>query len=204
MMALMGATSPRWLTPRRRRGAAALVGALASAVLLAGCPAADEPEETAGDAPLEIELVSEATRLSREDRDELQRQVGDVLSAYVVDAFLGDYPRDDFVDALTSFTSKAAERAAGDLELLTARNHRDADDVHARRLLARVSVFAPGGEPAGATARVSFRFVARDDGESVPFGVAGRLALVPADEGWRIFAYEMRRQQPAAGAGGAS
>ena len=35
-----------------------------------------------------------------------------MLSAYVVAAFLGDYPRDDFVAALDSFTSGGARRAA--------------------------------------------------------------------------------------------
>src|SRR5690349_6415877 len=118
MMATMGATARR---------------ALAGVVLLAGlsgCTAEeDTPDPEASQAALELELAKGGAGLSRTDREALQSQVGDVLSSYVVAAFLGDYPRDDFVYSLESFTSGAAEDAAQDLELLTARRYRDADGV---------------------------------------------------------------------------
>ena len=41
-----------------------------------------------------------------------QNDVGAVLTTYVVEGFLGDYPRDDFVGALDSFTSGVADDAA--------------------------------------------------------------------------------------------
>jgi hypothetical protein len=192
----MGATSCRKYTPRGRRGVATLAGALACVVVLTGCSSdqRDEPEPR-GDAPLKIGLAGSAGGLSNQARDELQRQVGDVLSAYVVGAFLGDYPRDDFVDALSSFTSFAAEKAVGDLDVLTARRYRDADDVEAEQLVARVSAFAAAGEATGATARVRFRFAAhRGDEAPVRFSVTGRLALVLEDGEWRIFAYRITQQ----------
>lgn len=203
MMGPMGSTSRRLPTPRHGV-VGAVVGALACAVALAGCTRSpDEAPEPPDQAPLQIELVTGVSGLSREQRQQLQRQVGDVLSDYVVGAFLGDYPRDDFVDALASFTSRAAEQAAGDLDLLTARRYGDADEVVAERLVARVSAFPAEGEAAGATARVRFRFVARDgQGDPRAFEVAGRLGLLPDDDEWRIFAYEVTRQELPSDVGG--
>lgn len=203
MMGVMGPRARWWRLPRgpgRRVGG--LGRALVCAVVLAGCTGStgEQPEPVA-QAPLEIELSTGVSGLSAEERQELQRQVGDVLSDYVVGAFLGDYPRDDFVDALDSFTSRAAEKAASDLDLLTALRYGDADEVRAERLVARVSAFPAGGEAAGATARVRFRFVV-ETGQSAPAGFAltGRLGLVPDRGTWRIFAYDVaRRELPTAG-----
>ena len=203
MMGLMRATS--WLRagePPRHRGARRLACAVTSVVVLAGCTSSteqpDPASESSGDeAALQIELTAGAGDLDREARDELQGQVGDVLSTYVVAAFLGDYPRDDFVDSLEVFTSGAAAKAAGDIDLLTARRYGDADDVKAERLRARVSVFAADDVASGVSARVRFRFAVHDGGEEpATFGMAGRLSLVPEQGGWRIFAYDVSRQDP--------
>jgi hypothetical protein len=201
MMACMGRTWLARLHPRRGRRVAQVACALISVLVLSGCPSdTDQPDEPPRDAALEIQLVGGADALTASARDELQGQVGDVLTAYVVAAFLGDYPRDDFVGSLESFTSGAAEKAAGDLDLLTASRYSEAEQVVARRLEARLNVFAAGDEPAGASARVRFRFAAlQQEGEPRVFSMSGRLGLVPEGEGWRIFAYQVRRDDPVAG-----
>ena len=213
MMGSMGATSRLVpVTPRRRRGVRHLSCALLCVLVLTGCPSStDEPEDPAEptdtQAALQLDLAGSAETLSREARDELQRQVGDVLSTYVVAAFLGDYPRDDFVDSLAAFTSGAAAKAARDLDLLTARRYGEAEAVTAERLRARLSVFVADDEAAGATARVRFDFAVREgsdagDGsdDTATFRMTGRLSLVPEGDEWRIFAYDVARQDPAQGA----
>lgn len=204
MMACMDPRSPGGASRHRRRPRAATVTGLLALFLgpaLTGCTqSGDDPPAGNDDTPLEIELVTGTSGLSRQDRDDVQQQVGDALSTYVVGAFLGDYPRDDFVTALPAFTSGAAEEAADDLELLTASRYREADDVTAQSLVARVDVFTAAREAAGASARVRFQFEAsRAGGSSTPFTLTGRFALVPVQGGWRIFSYDVSRQDPQQG-----
>jgi hypothetical protein len=209
MMGLMGATSRRVPLPPQRRGVHGLLLAVLCALLLTGCPGSSqepaEPGETGesadDQAALQIELAEGDDDLGREARNEVQRQVGDVLSTYVVAAFLGDYPRDDFVDSLSVFTSGAADNAARDLDLLTARRYGDAEGVRAEQLRARVSVFAADDEAAGASADVRFRFTVDDGDQSRTFRMVGRVSLVREVDDWRIFAYDVSRQDPPEGQG---
>lgn len=165
---------------------------------VAGCTGeTGKPDPGLPKAGLEISLIGGVDAMSPEARDELQTEIGDVLSAYVVSAFLGDYPRDDFVRSLDSFTSGAAEFAAGDLELLTASGFSEADEVRARRLVARIWAFAPDGKARGASAHVSFEFAVTDDaGADRPLALSGRLMLAPEGQGWRIFGYDVQLDTP--------
>jgi hypothetical protein len=188
-------------TQRRRLGwlhsAPVIACVLASALLpsVAGCT--DDPEKNDGEpdpVALEIELVQGGSGLTSQERDQLQADIGDVISEYIVNAFLGDYPRDDFVRSLESFTSGAAEKAARDLALLTGSGFGSAEAVEARSLVARITAFAPEGEALGATARVAFEFGASDDeGEEQGFTLVGRLMLAPDGDSWKIFGYDVRR-----------
>ena len=81
---------------------------------------AGEQDDEAEPAALDVRVVTCAGRLGDDARAEIEAGIGDALSAYVVKAFLGDYPRDDFVRAFDGFTSGAAEHAAEDIDLLTA------------------------------------------------------------------------------------
>lgn len=204
MMACMDPRCPGGPSRCRRRPRAATVAGLLVLLLgpgLTGCTDdRDDPPAGQEEAPLEIELVTGTAGLSRRQRDDVQQQVGDALSTYVVGAFLGDYPRDDFVSALPAFTSRAAEYAADDLELLTARRYSEAEDVTAQSLVARVDVFTAAREASGASARVRFRFEARGaGGASVPFTLNGRFSLVPVQDQWRIFGYDVSRRDPQQG-----
>ena len=54
----------------------------------------------------------------------MESEVSDVLAGYVVGGFLGDYPRDDFVDAFADFTSTGGA--------VRGRRHRGADGFAVR------------------------------------------------------------------------
>ena len=95
-----------------------------------------------------------------------------MLSKYVVGAFLGKFPRENFVGSFDSFTSGTARSAAGDIDLLTASRFSDATAVRATRLDAWLSFLAPGKDAFGATARVRFGFEA-----SLPGGGTREISL---------------------------
>ena len=146
-------------------------------------------------------MVTCAGRLGEDARAEIESGIGDTLSTYVVRAFLGDYPRDDFVRAFDAFTSGAAESAAEDIDLLTASRFKDAEAVVATRLRARISCLVERGDVVGATARVAFDFEAQEpDAERPqPFSLRGRMMLTPGADTWSVFGYDVARDDvPAA------
>jgi hypothetical protein len=209
MMAAMRGSEPGWdsrratrrATRRTTRGAALLALLVLAVSSLASCTGDDDPappeEEQQQQAALELSLVGRPALDAREG-DDLQSEVGDAVTAYVVGGFLGDHPRDDFVRSLDAFTSGAAQSAAEDLDILTASDYAGAEAVDARQLVARITPFAPEGEVLGATAAVDFRFVVTDEaGEQLPLALTGRLMLVPERGGWRIFGYDVTRDDGA-------
>lgn len=170
-------------------------GAVASAVLVAGCstgaPPHDAPTRPAS-AALRVETVAGADQLDERTRTELEGAVGDVLSTYVVEAFLGDFPRQEFVRSFESFTSGAARSAAGDIDQLTAARVGDATAVRATDLEARLSFLTQSGTVHGGTAKVHFAFEATmEDGSTRPVVLDGRF-LLDAERGtWSIFGYDV-------------
>lgn len=196
-----------------RRGAgwaASVAGVALGAGLVAGCfgdsgtPPKPEPT-TAAPMALRIETVYGAERMSERARTDLEAAVGDVLSEYLVRAFLGRNPREDFVRAFSSFTPRAAASGATDLDLLTAAPLRRASSVRATRLGARLSVMAAGRDVLGATAHIRFGFEAEVAGEeSRRFDLSGRLLLLENEGRWRVFGYDVARREPARRGGASS
>ena len=188
MMSRMG------LPRRRAAGAATLATASLVTTLVTGCSAGAPPEDqqTAESAALRVRTVAGADRLDERTRADLEGAVGDVLSAYVVDAFLGEFPRDDFVRSFESFTSGAARDAAGDIDLLTASAVPGATGMRATDLDARLSFLTLGRDVHGGTATVHFAFEAtRQDGSTQPLTLEGRF-LLEAEEGtWSVFGYDV-------------
>jgi hypothetical protein len=186
---------------RRALAAAAVTACL---VPVAACTEDSRDPSPPGDGPksvaLQLSIGPGADDLATEARDELQNDVGQVLSTYVVAAFLGSYPRDDFVKALDAFTTGATPKAATDLEELTGAGFKDADTVVASRLTASISAFAPGREALGASAHVDFAFDVTENGSTRVVTVQGRLMLTPVDGRWKIFGYHVMTDDPAAGA----
>jgi hypothetical protein len=179
--------------PRRR--AACVVSTILAASLLAGCSPSTTPDPTSPPQPqtaLAVETVSGAGDLAPETRTELETEVGGVLSDYVVEAFLGDFPREDFVQAFGSFTSGAARRAAGDIEQLTAARVQDATAVTATGLEARLSFLVAGRDVVGATAALDLAFDATmPDGTTRPLSLRGRFLLERTDGDWVVYGYDV-------------
>ena len=124
---------------------------------------------------LSVQTVRGAGSLSERAQADAETEVGDVLSHYVVEGFLGDYPRENFVDAFDAFTGGAARSAAGDIDLLTGATaiatprrsgRRGSTPASPSSSTARTSV--------GASAAVRLGFEAElPDGDTGPFTLTG-------------------------------
>ena len=100
-----------------------------------------------------MKTVYGAGELDESTRTELETEVGDVLSRYVVRAFLGDYPRENFVPAFDSFTGGRHASAAEDIDVLTgarfAGRRRGRRHPSGRRLSFLVTTRTSWGRPRG-------------------------------------------------------
>lgn len=179
------------------RDLAALAAATLTLLATAGCSADGPPDEP--DPPqsqqvaLRVETVTGAGRLDEATLSEVEGAVGKVLSAYVVEAFLGTFPREEFVRSFESFTSEAARDAAGDIDRLTAAGVPGTTAMRATELDARLSFLTQGRTVHGATATVHFTFEATtEDGSTQPVTLDGRFLLVAEREGWSVFGYDVR------------
>ena len=189
MMGPMAGTGGR---ARRATGAAVLLVCAA----LGGCTAEPsgppESQPSSESAALRVRTVVHGdSNLTPAARAQAEGEVGDVLSGYVVRAFLGDYPREDFARAFESFTGGLVREASVDLDQLTANRFREADAVRATRLGADLSFLVEDSDIIGATASVRFAFEATVEGEVRPFSLRGRLMLVEEDGAWSVFGYDV-------------
>ena len=176
-----------------RRATAAAV--FLACVALGGCTSEPsgppESQPSVESAALRVRTVHGDTNLTPDARAEAEGAVGDVLSGYVVDAFLGDYPREDFARSFESFTGSLARNASGDIDQLTANRFGDAKAIRATRLDADLSFLVEGSDVIGATAFVRFEFEATVDGVQRSLGMRGRLMLVNEDDAWSVFGYDV-------------
>jgi len=188
MMGLMAGTGGG---ARRATGAAVLLVSVA----LGGCTAEqpDRPiaQSSAESVALRVRTLHGDTNLTPDARAEAEGAVGDVLSDYVVRAFLGDYPREDFARAFESFTGNLVRDASRDLDQLTANRFREAEAVRATRLGADLSFVVQDSDIIGATASVRFAFEATVNGEERTMSLRGRLMLVEDDGAWSVFGYDL-------------
>lgn len=163
------------------------------------------PTAPASSATLHVQVTHVAGSLSSRRRSTLVAHVRRTLSGYAGAAFLaGRYPRTDFRRSFGEFTSGAAARARQDQDLLTNRSlGATTRSVRLARGTAYVSVLAPGGRPAGATAAVHWVFVVeRGDQPAQRVRLEGRLLLTKDKAGaWRIFGYRLTRSATPAGGG---
>jgi hypothetical protein len=179
-------------TRRATRAAVLLVS-----LVLAGCTSeppqgGESPSPTPESVALRVRTVHGAESLTADARAEAESAVGDVISGYVVRAFLGDYPREDFARSFESFTGSLARNATRDIDQLTANRFGDAQAIRATRLDADLSFLVEGSDVIGATASVRFAFEATVDGEERPLSLRGRLMLVEDDGAWSVFGYDVR------------
>ena len=118
---------------------AGLVAALVGALLVACTPTdeSDPPGQSDSDNAALTVTTKGAGRMGDDLRAQMEAEVSDVLAGYVVGGFLGDYPRQDFVDAFADFTSRATQFAAADIDVLTGSPFEDASAVTATALDAK-------------------------------------------------------------------
>ncbi len=180
----------------RCRAGLALGVALGVALVMAGCtsqsPPPPEPSQSSEQVALRVTTAPGGARqLTSAERTDLEAAIGEVLSEYVASAFLGDFPRERFLDSFGGFTSGAAELAAQDLEVLTASRVGDATDVEPTALDAELFIGVDDGEVFGATAHVDFTFDATMDETTQQVTLQGRLMLVEQDGTWSVFAFDV-------------
>ena len=177
----------------RRLVAAALVTALLTG--LTACTA-DESQPPGSDEPgagvaLQVESLK-APGIDEETRTRLESEVGDLLGRYIVGAFLGDYPRGDFVRSLADFTDTLADDGGVDLAGLTLAGIDGVASVRATRLSARLSYFDPDGDTVGATAFLDLAFdVTLEDGSTREITRTGKLVLGRPEGGWQVLGYDL-------------
>jgi len=188
MMGLMAGTGGG---ARRTTGAAVLLVSVA----LGGCTSEPsgppEAQPSSESAALRVRTVHGDSNLTPDALADAEGAVGDVLSGYVVRAFLGDYPREDFARSFESFTGSLARNATRDIDQLTANRFGDAKAIRATRLDADLSFLVEGSDVIGATASERFAFEATVDGEERPLSLRGRLMLVEDDGAWSVFGYDV-------------
>ena len=188
------------MVPMARR---VLAGALVTVLLVgfAACsgddsspPGPDEPADVA------LQVVSVKTRgIDEETRTRLESEVGDVLASYVVEGFLGDHPRADFVRALSDFSTGLADDGGRDLTTLTLAETPAIAAVQATRLKANLAFFNPGGDVVGASAFVDLDFdLTLEDGTTRQVTRTGRFSLGRSDGVWQVTGYKICCSDPAA------
>jgi hypothetical protein len=174
-----------------------LAGALVT-VLLVGFAACSGDESTppGPDAPaadVALQVVSVKARgIDEETRTRLESEVGDVLASYVVEGFLGDHPRQDFVRALSDFSNDLADEGGRDLNVLTLAGLSDVTAVRANRLKVNLAFYNPGGDTVGASAFLDLAFdVTFKDGTTREATRTGRLSLGRTDGDWQVIGYHV-------------
>jgi hypothetical protein len=170
---------------------------------LAGCtsdapPSRVDREEVA----LRVATVHGGQQLSDAQRAEIEGAVGEVLSHYLVGGFLGDYPRERFVQAFDDFTPRAAALATRDITVLTAARIGDATEVTPRRLDARLSLLVRDGVVIGATAYVDVDLEAvMRGGETQDVTLDGRLMLQQQQGQWSVYGFDVQNDDGAVAEG---
>ncbi len=156
-------------------------------------PPSDGPESVA----LELSLGPGADGLTTEARDDLQNDVGAVLTTYVVEGFLGDYPRDDFVERRwTRSPAASPARPPGTSSRSPERGSRTPTRSWRPGCRPASPPSRPVGKAVGVSAHVDFAFDVTEGESTREVTLRGRLMLMPVDGEWKIFGYQRRHRRP--------
>lgn len=192
------------MTRSVRRAAAA--GLLVLVVLAGGCSGDDSKSSTVPKSPASSETTAAPTvhtdvsfgevtgRLPRESRGRLASKVRGVVDGWLDAAYVaGEYPRSSFADSWPGFTPDARAAARHDRDLTSNADIGDRiDAVGVRRRKLVIDVLAVRHRPVGVTAHVALGF--RTTGQTRKhFVVRGRLYLTHTERGWRVFGYDLAK-----------
>ncbi|THV18403.1 hypothetical protein E9934_01880 [Nocardioides caeni] len=181
-----------------RRAATALVTALVLAVGLAGCSGGDGGDDDAGpggsdasaqdaQVPTSARIGVVTGRLGAARKKAVLTKVTEVVEGWWDAAYSAESSSDDVDAAFGDFTQDARRLARRQLGVM---GNADGEDVgEITQKVVKVDVLAPDGVVSGATAR--FRLLL-DEGDSAE-RITGRLALTPSKQGWKVFAFDVRR-----------
>lgn len=187
-----------------RRIMAGAVGLLLASTVLVGCTGDEETPESDGGsssssttrAPVETSasVGAVAGRLGKQQRRQFLRAATATVDEWLDAAYVaGDYPRSDFGKAFPGFTQGAATLARKQPKVMSNAAVGDrVEQVTVKQRKVTVDVLAPGGKPAGATARVVL--VVQLDGDvERKDRISGRLMLTPKGKQWKVFGFDMTR-----------
>lgn len=183
---------------------------LAIALGAAACGGGATPSgDASSSAPPDRAVATQVTygtvtgKLDQARRTRLAHAIGRLVDGWWDAAYLGGtYPRDasSFKDAFPGFTTEAAAEAAKKPGLMT--NADIAGKVDGLEAIRRVVALDPlvvKGRPVGLTARVwlAFHTTGQLTGKEV---VSGSLSITPEKGQWRVFAFDITKQQTRGGA----
>lgn len=188
-----GTTQRPWTRGRESARAAALTTLLVLTSCTGSPPAQPGPSAEGDQVALRITTAPGGARgLSSPERTGLESAVGEMLSRYLVNGFLGEYPRERFVESFDDFTSGGAALAARDIGVLTASRVGDATDVRPRTLEAELYFLVDDGDVLGATAHLDLALEATmAGGESRTLTRTGRLMLTEERGRWSVFGFDV-------------
>lgn len=154
-----------------------------------------------GSAQLRVRVKRLAGHVPREERRAEVARIGSVIDSWFTGGF-GFVDGDDASEpaAFAGFTPGAARQAEQQKAVTTSALLAPelAAAVPTRKSV-RLSIFAPHGTAAGATADVTLVLVGlRNDRSKVELAVSGQLFLTK-DSGWRIFGFDLQRSVGAVG-----
>lgn len=189
----------------RGRARSAAVGVLVAALLATGCSGGDEPDPPASTETPEVPatpappLATTTTvaqvagsRLPRERRRALVRQVTRVVDGWIDGAYVGGtWPRAGVAGAFADFSPGAKRQARRNLKVLSnvdigAR----VTAVTAKRRDLALDVLAVKRRPVAVTARLVLRF-ATEGRAARTETVRARLFLTRGGQGWQVFGYDV-------------
>lgn len=176
---------------------------LAMVVSLAACSDDGEkreagPSGSAGTTAQEVQTNARLGKvrgpISKKKAERAATEVTAVVERWLDEAYGGDYPRSDFGTAFRGFTKDAAALAEKQPAIMSnTKVGSKVEGVEFARRVVRVDLAGPRGKAAGATAR--FRATIQLAGLDRADEIAGRLMLTPAKGGWKVFGFDVRREE---------
>jgi hypothetical protein len=194
-------------------GAGVVALAVIAWVLLRGGDVPLIGEGPSGPTSFEFDLagnvkVSSTSGTPPAQLGDVAQQAGDAVKQTMDElffrAFVDQGSWGDYADAFALFDDRAAARAEADTDVLTLGSAAgdEFEVVNPTSATVRISVLANGKDaPVTAVAKVEFLADAmRTDGGTTEISSTGSFYLRPVDGTWRIFAYDVSRDDTAAAA----